>query len=267
MASQPDWDMIAEKFDLWLPHIAPVGEDLLHALEARAGNRILDLASGTGEPALTLARRMAGGVEVVGIDAAAGMARTAQAKVEREGLRGISFHCMPAEQLDFADNHFDRALCRFGVMLFADPLKGLREMRRVLKPGGRFALAVWSTPETMPTLHWSYEVFKSRLPADKHPPIAIVTSLSGPGVLEDLLYQAGFSDYAVERRMFAYDFASFDAYWDLVEASDILKQQFDAISPDERRDVRDEVAQFAKDFVSDGRLVIPHEYLLAAGGK
>ncbi len=55
--NQPDWDNLAEKFDLWLPHIAPVGEALLASLVVNPGDKILDVASGTGEPALTLARR------------------------------------------------------------------------------------------------------------------------------------------------------------------------------------------------------------------
>ncbi|MDO8597311.1 MAG: methyltransferase domain-containing protein, partial [Sulfuricaulis sp.] len=88
--NQPDWDKIAEKFDVWLPHIAPVGEELLAALEAKPGDRIIDLASGTGEPALTLARRMKGHANILGIDAADGMVRVAQAKVTKERLPGIS---------------------------------------------------------------------------------------------------------------------------------------------------------------------------------
>ena len=64
---------------------------------------------------------MNGAVEVVGVDSAEGMVRAAQAKIEHERLPRVSFHCMPAERLTLADETFDRALCRFGVMLFGDP--------------------------------------------------------------------------------------------------------------------------------------------------
>lgn len=265
--NQPDWNTIAEKFDIWLPHIAPVSEALLAALAAKPGERILDLASGTGEPALTLARRLRGHANILGIDAADGMVQVAQAKAAKERLSGISFKCMPAEQLKLGDNSFDRVVCRFGVMLFEDPLQGLKEMRRVLKPGGHFALAVWSTPETFPTLQWSYEAFAKRLPEDLHPPLAKATSLGAPGLLEDLLEAAGFSEFTVQPRAFDYQFESFEDFWDTMEASDLLKQQYDALPQNERGKIRDEVGRFARDFIHDGQLRIPHEYLVAAGVK
>lgn len=265
--NQPDWDKIAEKFDLWLPHLAPVGEALLTDLEARSGDAILDLASGTGEPALSLARRFSGAVTITGIDAAAGMVKVAQTKVSKERLANISFQCMAAEQLSFADNSFDRVLCRFGVMLFEDPAKGLHEMYRALKPGGRFALAVWGGPETMTTLYWAYAALKDRLPEDKHPPLTKVTSLGLPGVLDALLQEAGFSDYRIDTHTFQYEFPSFDDYWELVETSDILKVQYDALMEEERTAVREEIRHLSASCIQDDRLVVPHQYLLATGYK
>lgn len=264
--NQPDWDKIAEKFDLFLPQIAPVGEVLLQALDARPGDKVLDLASGTGEPALTLARREPH-VRITGVDAADGMVRAAQKKVAVERLANISFTAMPAERLAYQDNEFDKVVCRFGVMLFQDPLQGCREMHRVLKPGGRFALAVWSTPETMTTMHWAMQVFKDRVREEHQPPLDKVTSLGHPGVLDELLNGAGFSDFQVTPCRFDYQFASFEEYWHLMEASDILKQQFDVLPAAERGAIRDEVARFARDFQTDHGLVIPHEYLLAVGTK
>ena len=265
--NQPDWNKIAEKFDMWLPQIQSTTDDLLVELDAQAGDYILDVASGTGEPALTLARRMGNKIKILGIDAAAGMAKVAQSKVEKEGLKNISFETMPAENMSFADETFERVLCRFGVMLFEDSLQGLKEIYRVLKKNGRFSLAVWSTPETMLTMYWTYEVFKNRVPEDYYPPLSKVTSLGPPGVMEDFLVEAGFNDFDIERKTIHYQFDSFDAYWDLVEASDILKMQYDALPQEQRHEIRDEVGRFARDFVQQGRLVVPHEYLLVSGNK
>ena len=264
--NQPDWDKIAEKFDIFLPQIAPVGEALLEVLDARPGDQVLDIASGTGEPALTLARRQPH-VQITGVDAAEGMVRVAQKKVGVERLSNIAFTAMPAERLDYGDNAFDKILCRFGVMLFQDPPRACREMHRVLKRGGRFALAVWSTPETMTTMNWAERVFKDRLAEEHQPPLAKVTSLGQPGVLDELLKGAGFTEFRITPRRFDYQYASFEAYWSAMEASDILKQQFDALPAAERDTVRDEIARFARDFQTDHGLVIPHEYLLAVGMK
>ena len=86
-------------------------------------------------------------------------------------------------------------------------------------------------------------------------------------MLEDLLSTAGFTDFVVQPRKFDYEFESFDAYWDAVEASDILKQQYDALPADRREEVRDEVGRFAMEFIREDGLRIPHEYLLAYGVK
>src|SRR3989338_683392 len=101
--NQINWDKIAEKFDMWLPQLKPVGEALLFVLDVQKGNKVIDIASGTGEPAIMLAKRMNGSVEITGIDAADGMVRAAQKQVVKESLRNISFHCMPAEKLAFED--------------------------------------------------------------------------------------------------------------------------------------------------------------------
>ena len=265
--NQPDWDKIAEKFDLWLPHIAPVGEVLLDKLAAKPGDRILDVASGTGEPALTLAQRMGNRVTIVGTDAAAGMVRVAQHKAQQLRLNHIQFETLKAEKMHFADNTFDRVLCRFGVMLFEDPQQGLNEIHRVLKPGGRYALSVWSTPETMPTMFWSYEVFKNKVPEHAQPPLPKITSLGVPGLLDDLLRCAGFRDVVVEQHTLHYQFASFNEFWSLVEATDILKAQYDALPQDARASIRDEIAVYANAYQSDHGLKVPHDYLVAYGTR
>jgi ubiquinone/menaquinone biosynthesis C-methylase UbiE len=264
--AQPDWGMIAEKFDLWLPHLAPVGTAMLEALPVAPGDHVLDVACGTGEPALTLARNNPH-ARVTAIDAAPPMVEVARRKAHQAGLTNIDFEAMAAEHMRFADAGFDALCCRFGVMLFEDSQAGLSEMHRVLKPGGAFVLAVWSTPETMTTMDWACRAFAGRIPEEQYPAVDKISSLGQPGRLEAMLAEAGFAEYAVVARTFHYRFPSFDEYWDLVEASDILKQQFDALPDGGRREVRDEVAAFARDFHGPDGLAIPHDYLLASGRR
>ncbi|MDH5527677.1 MAG: class I SAM-dependent methyltransferase [Nitrospirota bacterium] len=267
--NQPDWQRIAEKFDYWLPYIAPVGEILIESVAVRPGDRLLDVACGTGEPGLTVARRLGSQVQVTLTDAAEGMIGAARKKAQREGLDNVQFSAMPAHELNFPDCTFDRVLCRFGVMFFPDPVVGLGKIWRVLKPGGRFALAVWAGADRMPLMRISAEVINPLLPPDT-PKVALaqVTSLGAEGVLDAALQAAGFSNFTISHHELEYIFPSFDAYWDLTESSEIIKQQMDALTPEQQAMVRDEVANLARAYhTKDGTLVLPHTYIVASGTR
>src|SRR3569832_1941810 len=130
-------------------------------------------------------------------------------------------------------------------------------MYRVLKRGGFFVFVVWCLFVFLFLLFWVVWVFKGRVPDAHQPPLARVTLFGQFGVLDQLLNDAGFRNYEITPRRFDYRFASFDEYWDLMEASDILKQQFNALPAAQRDTVRDEIARFACEFQTDRGLVIP----------
>jgi len=262
---QPDWGTLAEKFDLLAPHIAPVGDALLAALDAQAGDLILDLASGTGEPALTLSKKQQKAT-IIGTDVAAGMVRVAERKAQEQQLDNIQFQTMAAEALSFSGNHFDRISCRFGVMLFDDPEAGLQQMHRVLKPGGRCVLAVWNTLEEMTSIFWSQQVFKNRIPESEQPAVETITSMSGP-ILKELLNKVGFSDVSTQINYFEYYFPNFDAYWKNCIDSEIMKKQLDALQAGQLDDVKYAFSELAKPYQADNGLRIPHKYQLAVAMK
>lgn len=264
---QPDWEKIAEKFDLWLPQLKPVGDALIEALAAQANEAILDVASGTGEPALTLAHSMDDAVKITGTDAAPAMAQVAQRKVDEAGLENIRFQAMASEQLGFADRVFDRVLSRFGVMLFDDPLAGMKEIHRVLKPGGRFVFAVWGTPEDMPTMLCLYEAVKDRLAEEFWPPMAKVTSLGEREALAQLLETSGFDDYRLEKRRFDYQFATFADYWQTLIDSEIMQRQLDALTAAQQQEVYEAMRNDCERYLEDEGLRIPHGFWLAVANK
>ena len=261
MSTGLDFDKVAERFDAWIPHMTPVSECLLDAIDAQPGERILDVATGTGEPALTLARRLQDQLEIIGIDAADGMVRAARTKAALHGLRGLTFHCMPGESLAFGDAGFDAVLCRFGLMFFEDPQRGLHEMHRVLKPGGRLAVAVWSSAERMPTLAWAHQALRQRVPEELLPPLEKASALGEPGKLEGLCSEVGFQACQTHTAELVYRFPDFAAYWQTVEASGVLQAPLDSLSTVEREAVRAEIATLSHQYQGEAGLRIPHEYL------
>lgn len=258
---------MAEKFDAWLPHIAPVGDVLLDALDVRSGESVLDVAAGTGEPGLTLARRMGGQVAIVGTDAAQSMVDVARQKALREGLANIEFRCMPAEKLDFSASSFDKLLCRFGLMFFDAPHAALSEMQRVLKPGGRLALSVWGTPDVNPTMSWYHRAFKGRIPDNLLPPRDKITGFGDPERLRRMLLEVGFANVEISQREVVFRFPSFDKFWHLLEVSAVLKAQFEALPKEEWSSIPADIASWAEAHRTADGLAIPHGYLLATATK
>src|SRR5258708_33681538 len=124
-----------------------VTDALVELAAVHPGMRILDLASGTGEPALTLSPLVGEQGEIVGTDVNAQPLEIAAQRATAQGIRNVAFQVSDAHVLPFPDAAFDRVTCRFGVMYFRDVVQALREARRVLKPGGRIALVAWGRLE------------------------------------------------------------------------------------------------------------------------
>ena len=172
---------------------------LLAALPARPGLRVLDVASGAGDPALAIAAAIAAaGGHVTATDLVPAMLRQGEALAAARGLGNLTFRQADAEALPFPDAAFDAVTCRFGVMLVPDAPLALAEMRRVLAPGGRVSLLVWG-PQERDAL--SQPLLAARrflgLPAPTAPAGAPDRfRFSAPGELAALVRAAGFARVA-----------------------------------------------------------------------
>lgn len=121
---------------------------LIGSAGIQAGDTVLDLASGTGEPAISIAMHVGGNGRVTATDLTPNMLETARRRAERLGLENMSFEVCGMEALPFEDRSFDAVTCRFGVMHASDPLAALKEARRVLKPGKKAAFMVHGPQES-----------------------------------------------------------------------------------------------------------------------
>lgn len=175
-------------------------EAVLEAAQLRPEMRVLDLASGVGDPAIPIAETVGATGHVTGSDVGPGMIDFAAELARRKGLANIDFRVVDVEALPFADNSFDVVSSRFGVMFFTDQIKAFRECRRVLKPGGRVAFVVWGSRE-QPFLGATIGVLMKYVDAPPPDPDAPHAFMFGErGLLARTLKAAGFTDAREEVR-------------------------------------------------------------------
>ena len=138
------WDLAADAYEpLWRTQLADAQTALLASAGLAPGERVLDVACGTGLISLPAARAVGPHGQVLGIDLSGQMVESARARARERRTPNIAFERMDAEALDLPDASFDVALCALGLMYVPDPAQALREMRRVLRPDGRLGVAVW----------------------------------------------------------------------------------------------------------------------------
>jgi ubiquinone/menaquinone biosynthesis C-methylase UbiE len=150
---------------------APLTRVLIKQAHIVLGQSVLDVAGGAGEPSLTIAETVGPQGSVMCTDPIAAMLDAAQHEASSRGLMNVQFRQCTADSLPFANDLFDVAVSRLGVMFFPDPLAGMREMLRVAKPAGRIALAVWDKSEHNP---YSYLVTQVVSRHVESPPIVLM---------------------------------------------------------------------------------------------
>ncbi|MEJ7687403.1 MAG: methyltransferase domain-containing protein [Variovorax sp.] len=138
------WDLAAADYELlWQAQLVAAQDKLLACAAPQPGEQVLDVACGTGLVALMAAHAVGPGGQVVGIDLSGRMVDAAGRRAHDRKVLNTRFSRMDAERLDLPDASFDVALCALGLMYMPDPAQALREMQRVLRPGGRSVAAVW----------------------------------------------------------------------------------------------------------------------------
>ena len=261
-----DFNDLAARFDRFLPQIHPVGLAVLERLPASAaGTSVLDVACGTGEPGLTLARRSPS-VSLLGVDQAEALLGVAQGKVAQEGLANARFAVMGMDALTLADASVDAVISRFGLLMFGDVAASARELARVLRIGGAFSLAVWDDPATNTLMSALLTALRDHLPRDWRSPMESLAEWAGEGRRTRLLEALGLS---VRSEMFGweYRFESFDEPWEMVTAMGKFTGQAElAVETQQlvRRALMAALEQYRR---PDGGYAIPHACRLIWGER
>jgi SAM-dependent methyltransferase len=231
------------------------------------GSRVLDLASGAGSQTLRAAERVGPRGHVVAIDIADTMLHHVRERARAAGLANVTTVATAAEDLDVAAHSFDAVICRLGLMLFAEPAKALASARRALRPGGKVAAVIFTTPGANPFMAEPMRILLHH--AGKTPPAPGAPgtfSLGAPGVLERLLTDAGF--VAVEHRVVIVSLRMPSAAQALAMMQDAFGA-YRAVINDQPTAVQEaawaEVAATLMSFDTATGFVAPAEVLIAAG--
>jgi ubiquinone/menaquinone biosynthesis C-methylase UbiE len=278
MAASDAKELVAvweESSQYWKKHqssiesmFAPLTRALIDAAQIDQGQAVLDIGGGSGQPSLTIATIVGEAGSVTYTDPAAGMVKTAREEGQRRGLTNIQFHQAGAEQLPFRDDWFDVAVGRLSVMFFPDPAAGLREILRVVKPGGRVSFLVWAAKEANPFFSSVTDVldrFVSSQPEDEDAPGAFRFFKSGK--LATLLADAG--AIAVEEQPVPFQIAApitLEEFWELrSEMSDSLRAKLATLPSEQKSVVKDAVETAVAEYFKSGEMSFPAQALIVTG--
>ncbi len=264
----------------------PVSVWMIEHLELQPGRRVLELAAGPGDTGFLAAELIrqpdgtragrsseaggrAGGVRegtLICSDAVAAMLEVARARASELGIDNVEFRRLELEWIDLPTASVDAALCRWGLMLSVDPAAALQEARRVLRPGGRVALAVWDTAERNPWATipgWALVELGHASPPDPHAPGMF--ALAEPGRLQQMLESAGFVDVLVDAVDLPRSHPGVEQYLqETVDLSPPFAEVFQRLTGEDQADVRERIAALARPFTgADGSVHLPGSSLVA----
>lgn len=202
--------------DLMRKGTAPVTDRMLELACLASGGRLLDIASGTGEPAISAAQIVGNEGQVIGLDLVDDMLCVARDKADQAGLRNIEFRCEDAEQFNMAAGDFDAVTIRWGLMFMPEPGVCLQRAHNVLRKDGRIVIACWAVPERNPFISLLMQVLDNYIEIPTPPPgTPGIFSLADPDRLHDLIVSAGFKNFEIEElEIDALEIEDGKAYWD-----------------------------------------------------
>lgn len=277
---QPDHEVVnawRDSAPFWEKHreiirqmFAPVTQGLAEDARIGPGHSVLDIATGPGEPGLSIAAIVGPEGKVFGIDPAPEMVDAARRATDHLGLRNAKFEVASVDHLPFLADTFDAVISRFGAMFFLSPVEGVREMLRVLKPGRKLSLAVWHFAERNPYFHTLSRVMERFVDS---PPLAPdapdAFRFATPGKLGDVLREAGAT--APSERLLQFKIQapiSVEDLWILrSEMSEKLRAKLAILTREKTSEVKRQSLEALREYSTERGMSFPAEVLIVSGTK
>jgi ubiquinone/menaquinone biosynthesis C-methylase UbiE len=259
----PRWGEAADEMrGPWMP----VSSWIIDALELQPGQRVLELAAGPGDTGFLAAELIAPGGLLISSDAAEAMLAVARERAARLRIANVEFQQLSLEWIDLPAADVDAVICRWGLMFAIDPGAALQEMRRVVRPGGRVALAVWDEPRRNPwmTIPRQALIEAGHLEAPD-PSLPGPFALSEPGRLHALLDEAGFTEVVVSGVDLQRRFPDAESYLaSTVSISPVVAERWASLNEAGRSAVIARVAELAQPYSGAEGIALPAHTLVAS---
>lgn len=243
----------------------PVREWMVRELDPRPGQTVLELAAGAGDTGFEVARRIGPEGRLITSDFAPAMLDAARRRGAELEVENVDYRVVDAESIDLGDDSVDAVICRYGYMLMADPPAALAETRRVLRPGGRLALAVWGRPERNPFFAALGMAMAQRghiPPPDPDAPGLF--SMASPERTASLLRSAGFDDVRTEEVPVRFSVGDVDDYLAFVaDTAGPIAMALRRVPADEREGIKSQLEQAFAPFKTDRGHELPGVTLTA----
>lgn len=256
------WNKAAEYYNAsWETQLRPAQDKLMDMAEPKPGERVLETACGTGLITFRVAKAVNPGGEVLATDISEDMVAHAESAANEHQIPNVTFQRMDAEQLELGNNEFDVAVCGLGLMYVPDPLKSLIEMQRVLKPGGRAAVAIWGERKNC---GWAdiFPIVEKRVASDVCP----MFFQQGTGdTLQKSFIKAGFQDVEVERFKVKLDFTDPDHAVKAAFSGGPVALAYNKFDEETRDGAQREYLDSIAPFRNGSGFQIPGEFVVAQG--
>jgi len=229
---------------------------------------VLDVATGTGVVAVEAARCVGLHGTVLATDFLPAWEPYVDGTASAAGIANVTFASMPAEALALPDAAFDVAYCQFGLMFVPEPARALREMRRVLRPGGRIGIAVWSVPEKVGLFLIPRIVAPALPPATGEAPPSPM-SMGAPGLIEEMVAEAGFRHVIRHSVTIFHDIADPEIEWQQWRENFVMPDGggLERLPTHVQQQLHDDVISAFMAFQNGDTIRVPSEALLVTASR